>query len=582
MLVKQILYFLDSKDKKSLIILLFLAIFIGFIELLGVASIVPFIGLLNEPDYMIDNKYFVLVNSYLLIDKDSLVYVAGIFMVSMFILMNLLNAYNLWKTTRYGAILNHKITLATSKNYFSQSYKFFVNADIPSISKNILEEAGSLSESIFIPLMQIISRSIVLIFISLLLISINIEVFIAALVIFIVIYAVLFRAIKNKVKKYGVERLEANSSRFKNINDCLSSIKDVKFYNAEQYYLESFSRSQRDFLSLTVKSIIMSTMPRYIIEIISFGGFFSVILYLEYIGADLASHLPIISLFILAAYRLLPSLNQIYMLSSQLRFHLPALNIIYQSFIKYDNNNFSPNIKKMDSLIEFKNVSFSYNDNKLVLKDISFKINKSTTSAIVGETGAGKTTLLDLLLGFYKPTSGNITINENLINSKTNRLKIGYVSQKISFVDDSILKNIGFGLSENIINLDSAERIINTVMLRDLVNTLPNKIYEKIGEDGVKLSGGQLQRIGIARALYLNPKILVLDEATNALDVDTEKLLFDSIRREYKDITIIWITHRSSSLNLCDSIYRLSNYGINLVDNFENNSINELEKGDIK
>ena len=582
MLVKQILYFLDSKDKKSLIILLFLAIFIGFIELLGVASIVPFIGLLNEPDYMIDNKYFVLVNSYLLIDKDSLVYVAGIFMVSMFILMNLLNAYNLWKTTRYGAILNHKITLATSKNYFSQSYKFFVNADIPSISKNILEEAGSLSESIFIPLMQIISRSIVLIFISLLLISINIEVFIAALVIFIVIYAVLFRAIKNKVKKYGVERLEANSSRFKNINDCLSSIKDVKFYNAEQYYLESFSRSQRDFLSLTVKSIIMSTMPRYIIEIISFGGFFSVILYLEYIGADLASHLPIISLFILAAYRLLPSLNQIYMLSSQLRFHLPALNIIYQSFIKYDNNNFSPNIKKMDSLIEFKNVSFSYNDNKLVLKDISFKINKSTTSAIVGETGAGKTTLLDLLLGFYKPTSGNITINENLINSKTSRLKIGYVSQKISFVDDSILKNIGFGLSENIINLDSAERIINTVMLRDLVNTLPNKIYEKIGEDGVKLSGGQLQRIGIARALYLNPKILVLDEATNALDVDTEKLLFDSIRREYKDITIIWITHRSSSLNLCDSIYRLSNYGINLVDNFENNSINELEKGDIK
>ena len=582
MLIKKILYFLDSKDKKSLIVLLLLAIVIGFIELLGVASIVPFIGLLNEPDYLAGNKYFISANAYFSIDSDSLVYVSGIFMVSMFILMNFLNAYNLWKTTYYGAILNHKITLATSKNYFSQPYEFFVNTDIPSVSKNILEEAGSLAESIFIPLMQIISRLIVLTFISVLLITINVEVFIFSLVIFGVIYLVLFRTIKNKVRSYGTKRLEANSSRFKNINDCLGSIKDVKFYNAERYYLENFSKSQKDFLDLTAKAIILSTLPRYIIEIISFGGFFSVILYLKYIDADLATHLPIISLFILAAYRLLPSLNQIYVLSSHLRFHIPALDIIYQSLVKRDNSDFSPNIKEMKSLIKFNDVSFSYNADKPVLKDINFEINASTISAIVGETGVGKTTLLDLLLGFYKPTSGHISVNINLINSNTNRLKIGYVSQKISFVDDSILKNIAFGSLGDTINSDYAEKIINTVMLKGLINKLPNKIHEKIGEDGVKLSGGQLQRIGIARALYLNPKILVLDEATNALDVETEKLLFDSIRKEYNDITIIWITHRSSSLSLCDNIYRLSNHGISLLDDYENSSVNELKKGDVK
>ena len=582
MLIKKILYFLDSKDKKSLIVLLLLAIVIGFIELLGVASIVPFIGLLNEPDYLAGNKYFISVNAYFSIDSDSLVYVSGIFMVSMFILMNFLNAYNLWKTTYYGAILSHKITLATSKNYFSQPYEFFVNTDIPSVSKNILEEAGSLAESIFIPLMQIISRLIVLTFISVLLITINVEVFIFSLVIFGVIYLVLFRIIKNKVRSYGTKRLEANSSRFKNINDCLGSIKDVKFYNAERYYLENFSKSQKDFLDLTAKAIILSTLPRYIIEIISFGGFFSVILYLKYIDADLATHLPIISLFILAAYRLLPSLNQIYVLSSHLRFHIPALDIIYQSLVKRDNSDFSPNIKEMKSLIKFNDVSFSYNADKPVLKDINFEINASTISAIVGETGVGKTTLLDLLLGFYKPTSGHISVNINLINSNTNRLKIGYVSQKISFVDDSILKNIAFGSLGDTINSDYAEKIINTVMLKGLINKLPNKIHEKIGEDGVKLSGGQLQRIGIARALYLNPKILVLDEATNALDVETEKLLFDSIRKEYNDITIIWITHRSSSLSLCDNIYRLSNHGISLLDDYENSSVNELKKGDVK
>ena len=582
MLVKKILYFLDSRDKKSLIILLLLAIFIGFIELLGVASIVPFIGLLNEPDYLANNKYFILINAYFSIDSESLVYIAGIFMVSMFILMNFLNAYSLWKTTYYGSILNHKITLATSKNYFSQPYEFFVNTDIPSISKNILEEAGSLAESIFIPLMQIISRLIVLTFISILLITTNAEVFIYSLIIFGAIYLVLFRTIKNKVRKYGTERLHANSIRFKNVNDSLGSIKDVKFYSAEKYYLESFSKSQKKFLNLTVKAIILSTLPKYIIEIISFGGFFSVILYLKYTGADLATHLPIISLFILAAYRLLPSLNQIYVLSSQLRFHIPALDLIYQSLTKHGNNDFSPDIKDMNSLIKFNGVSFSYNKNKPVLKDINFEINASTVNAIVGETGAGKTTLLDLLLGFYKPTSGDINVNKNLVNNNTNRLKIGYVPQKISFVDDSILKNIAFGLTEDTINLDHAEKILNTVMLKNLVNKLPNKIHEKIGEDGVKLSGGQLQRIGVARALYFNPKILVLDESTNALDVDTEKLLFDSIRKEYSDITIIWITHRSSSLSLCDNIYRLSSDGFNLHDDYKNGSVNELKKGDIK
>ena len=582
MLVKKILYFLDSKDKKSLIVLLLLAIVIGFIELLGVASIVPFIGLLNEPDYLVNNKYFILVNSYFSIDNESLVYVAGIFMVSMFILMNFLNAYNLWKTTYYGSVLSHKITLATSKNYFSQPYEFFVNTDIPTISKNILEEAGSLAESIFIPIMQIISRLIVLTFISILLITINVEVFIFSLALFGIIYLVLFRTIKNKVRRYGIKRLEANSSRFKNINDCLGSIKDVKFYNAERYYLENFSKSQKDFLDLTVKAIILSSLPKYIIEIISFGGFFSVILYLKYIGADLSIHLPIISLFILAAYRLLPSLNQIYVLSSTLRFHIPALDIIYQSLIKSENSDFSPDIKEMKSLIKFNDVNFSYNNDKPVLKDINFEINASTISAIVGETGVGKTTLLDLLLGFYAPTSGNVSINVDLINKNTNRLKIGYVSQKISFVDDSILKNIAFGASEDSINTYHADKIINTVMLKDLINKLPKKIHEKIGEDGVKLSGGQLQRIGIARALYLNPKILILDEATNALDVNTEKLLFDSIRKEYNDITIIWITHRSSSLSLCDNIYRLSNDGFSLLDDYKNSSVNELTKGDIK
>tara|TARA_Y100000741_G_scaffold346013_1_gene311966 strand:- start:1236 stop:3002 length:1767 start_codon:yes stop_codon:yes gene_type:complete len=573
MLISKILFFIDDKDKKSLVILLFLAIFIGFVELLGVASIVPFVGLLNDPDYIADNKYFILINSYLNIKKESLIFVSGIFMVTTFILINFLNAYNLWKTTNFGAISSHKISLSVTQNYFNKPYKFFVDADIASVSKNILEESLCLSESIFIPLMQIISKVIVLLFISILLISVDVEAFFASLIIFTIIYLILFRTIKQKVKNYGIDRLKANDARFKNINDCLSSIKDVKFYNAEQYYLDNFSKSQENFLSLTVKSIILATMPRYIIEVVAFGGFFSVILYLKFIGADLTMHLPVISLFILAAYRLLPSLNQIYALSSTLRFHIPALDIIYESM----NNNklFSKTInkKKMSEQICFSDVCFSYNESKPILHNINLKIKQGTTNAIIGQTGVGKTTLLDLLLGFYSPTEGSIYINQNLFEEKNNKPRIGYVSQKISFVDDSILKNIAFGIPKNEIDENNIQKVVDTVMLKDLVKELPNKIHEKIGEDGVKLSGGQLQRIGIARALYLKPQVLILDEATNALDVETERLVFDSIKKDYNGISIIWITHRSSSLTLCDNIYLMNNNTIKLYNSHDDPSV---------
>ena len=581
MLVKKLFYFIDSNDKRSLALIFLLSILIGFIELLGVASIVPFIGLMNDPDYITGNKYFMIVNNYLAIEKSSLVFISGIFMITTFIAINLLNAYHLWVTTRYGALLGHKITMMTSKSYLNQSYKYFVNADIASLSKNILEESGSLAESIFIPFMQIISKVIMIILISTLLIIVNPSVFIYSLLIFLLIFAVLFKSLKNKIKRYGDLRLTANDNRFKNVNDCLSSIKDVKFYNAEKYYINNFSKSHKDFLDYTVKCIVLSTMPRYVIEIIAFGGFFSAILYVKYIGIEISIHLPIISLFILASYRLLPAINQIYAISANMRFHMPALDLIYQAVSLKKEDNLNYNVKEIDSLITFDNVSFSYNDVDQILKNINLKINVSTTNAIIGETGAGKTTLLDLLLGFYKPTNGTININNSLVDHESNKLKIGYVSQNVSFVDDTVAKNIAFGLTEREININEMNKLMETVMLNDVIDNLPHKLYEKIGEDGVKLSGGQLQRIGIARALYLKPEILVLDEATNALDINTERLVFDSIKKNYNNITIIWITHRASSLNLCDNVYYLNKNNIKLLDNFKNGStdndyINEI------
>ena len=570
MLIGKLYYFIDTKDKIYLSILFLLAILIGFIELIGVASIVPFIGLLNDPDYFADNKYFLMINQYLLFDNESLVFISGIFLIMSFVLINSLNAYNLWLTTRYGATLSHKISMLTKKSYLGQSYKYFINADIASISKNILEESGSLGESIIIPFMQIISKIIIVTFISILLIIVNFEAFIYSSLIILSIYIFLFKNIKNKIKDFGSMRLQANDERFKNVNDCFNSIKDVKYYGAENYYLNNFSKSQNDFLNLTVKCIILSTMPKYIIEIIGFGGFFSVILYMKYLGIDISLYLPVIGLFVFATYRLLPSINQIYALSSTLRFHIPALDIIYNVVTLNKSKHFNYNFKKMNSLITFNNVSFSHNDNDLILKNINLEITKGTINAIIGETGAGKTTLLDLLLGFYQPRAGIINMSDQLIDIDSRKIKIGYVPQKISFIDDSVYQNIAFGSNDRDTDINKINNIIETVKLKELVSNLPNKAYEKIGENGVKLSGGQLQRIGMARALYLDPKILILDEATNALDINTELDIFNSIIKSYKDLTIIWITHRPSSLSLCNNIFYLNKGSIKYLNNKDN------------
>ena len=402
--------------------------------------------------------------------------------------------------------------------------------------------------------------------ISVLLISVNIEAFIYSSLIILLIYLLIFIVIKNILKKYGNERLIANDKRFKTVNDCLSSIKDVKFYNAENKYLSNYSDSLNTFLWLTAKRTLLSTMPRYLIEIFAFGGFFSIILYLTYIGNDITSSLPTIALFILAAYRILPSMQQIFAYSSSIKFHMPALDLILSIIGLSDKKPYSiESSGAEEGLIVFDNVSFSYDGNKTVLKNISFTFKSSGLMAIIGSTGVGKTTLIDLLLGLYKPTKGLIKIHKSSWNNNSIK-EISYVPQNISFIDDNIINNIAFGVEDNLIDYSKIMSALASVKLDNHVSSLPDGIMSNIGENGVKFSGGQLQRLGIARALYFNPSILVLDEATNALDIKTEEEIILDLKINNPNLIIILVTHRVSALKLCDNVFHLSKDKMELLD----------------
>ena len=271
-----------------------------------------------------------------------------------------------------------------------------------------------------------------------------------------------------------------------------------------------------------------------------------------------------IAVFAAATFKLMPSINKIISNIQIIKSSIvPSNNVLnelsfYENFDKVKNNSNSNKNKINFEFINFENVNFEYNTNQPILKDINLSIKKNDIIGLYGKSGAGKTTFVDLLIGFHKPTSGNIILNnQNLEKIKLNFLDIiGYVPQSVFLLDDTIKNNIIFGNEKKFDN-EYLNEIINLSQLNDFIDNLENGINTLVGEKGSRLSGGQIQRIGIARALYNNPQFLILDEATNALDIKTEKDFFDVVNNLKDKLTIIIISHKNSNLGICNKVLQI-------------------------
>ena len=274
--------------------------------------------------------------------------------------------------------------------------------------------------------------------------------------------------------------------------------------------------------------------------------------------------LPIISVFAFAGYRLMPALQQIYVSLSQLRYIGSSLDTLYEDLKSFniDYQNTYTNSLALNKEIVLKNIEYSYpNSSRLALKNISITVPANNTVGIVGATGSGKTTLVDIILGLFETQNGTLEIDGQIINKqncKNWQKSIGYVPQQIFLADDTVAANIAFGVDPKNIDIQNVERAAKIANLHEFVtNELPNKYNTTIGERGIRLSGGQCQRIGIARALYHNPKVLILDEATSSLDNLTEQAVMEAVNNIGKNLTIIIIAHRLSTVKNCDIIFLL-------------------------
>ena len=560
----QINFLITKRQRKGLAFLVIL-LFIGMIlEVFGLGIIVPLINILLDSE---------ITNEYALVTKiksffPNLSHQDFVFSVlALIFLLYLIKAlYQGYLTYRQNTFLNN-VVASISNNLFqrflNQPYSFHLKRNSSDLIKILQVEVNYF----FTYLSSLISFVLEVGFISsilLTLIFIEPTGAISVGIFYGVLSLIFFQFTKRKLTKWGELRQNLDSQVSKISFEGLGGIKDLIILGKRSVYTEYFSN--RNFLkfNLNAKMGTLSQVPRFFLELISILGLISFISVMLIQGKEATSLITILGVFVAAVFRLIPSINKIISVSQLLKYHKPSVDIIFNELnstelfekTSLDNSEFI-----FKNQIEFKDVRFAYNKKNIVLNDVNLKIKRGQTIGLIGESGSGKSTFVDLLVGLHKPSFGNILIDnsDNFQLSQSWRNNVGYVSQTIYLIDDSIKKNIALGVPDDKIDDQWINEILIKVRLDKFINNLEEGFNTKVGERGVQLSGGQRQRIGLARALYNDPEVLILDEATSSLDENTEREVMSAVNSLKGQKTLIIIAHRLSTLDNVDQKYKIEN-----------------------
>ena len=567
-LINKLLYFLSSHEKRRAYLLLGMIITMAFIDMLGIASILPFIAILTNPQ-LIETNYilksaFEFTSAFGVVTDQQFLFVLGIF-VFLFLLFSLsFKAITFYFQVRFISMREHSLAKRLVERYLHQPYSWFLSRHSAELGKTILSEISKVVGKGLASLLNLIAQSAVTIAIIILLILVEPKLTMIVGFTLGAAYLLIFKSTQSFVNRIGKESVKVNATRYIALNEAFSAAKEIKLGGIEKIYIERFSEPSKSLAKYSAFLAIIGQIPRFALEAITFGGMILVTLYLMSKAGNFISTAPILALYAFAGYRLMPALQQIYFSITLLNFTIPALDSVYDDLKSLQP--YSPSrIEKALPLkkdITLKNLHYNYpNATRIALKDINFIIQARSTVGLVGSTGSGKTTTVDIILGLLEAQKGTLEVDGKAIN-KNNRnawqRSIGYVPQRIFLSDNSVAANIAFGIDPKDINQDAVEHASKIANLHEfIINELPLQYQTTVGENGVRLSGGQRQRIGIARALYHKPQVLILDEATNALDNLTERAVMDAVQKLRKNMTIIIIAHRLSTLKNCDNILLL-------------------------
>ncbi|MGA7275969.1 MAG: ABC transporter ATP-binding protein [Candidatus Udaeobacter sp.] len=577
-LIRRVLFLARPYGRAKLAGVFLLALAQAVFQVIGATSIFPFLAIAADPDRIRRSHFGTLFLSlFPPMGNFQLLIITGVIAIAGVLFSNAINLLSEYARTRYAGNFAHWLRVRLLRRMASQPYTYFLQRNSGELLKKIFSDVLNYTNGVLLPLLDTIARMLTSVLLLATLFLVQPVIALSAAIGLGGFYVITFRLLARKRREVD-ENLRTHAAGFYlEAHQMLAGIKPVKVHRAEEHFLARFGGHSAIIAKMGARVAIFNT-ARYLVEPLAFAGLVVAVLLLAAKGRDFSDILPNLGVMALAGYRLLPSVQLLYSQLTQVSSMRHAVDEVYDEFVEAETDGSDSPAISSDALararpfrwndsITLRGISFGYpGASRPVLDEFSLIIAKDTSLGVIGPTGSGKSTFVDLLLGLYQPTAGEIVIDDEPLTPALVpawQASIGYVPQDIFLIDDTVARNIAFGLPEDEIDPEQLREACATAQILDFIETeLPDGFHTIVGERGIRLSGGQRQRIGLARALYHRPSLLILDEATSALDVATEARLLEALRSLAGKLTMVVSAHRLSTIAGCDEVVDLSNKSI--------------------
>ena len=559
-------YIFTAKDKRKIALLLVAVVIGSFLELLGVTIFMPFINIISNPQTIQRTWYLKLFYDGLHFSSTKNFMIAlSCAIIAVYLIKNIYLIVEKNCIYKFSYSTQMRLSTRLLETYMKEPYTFHLNKNIASLQRTIQEDTGRFMQ-VILYFMELATELVVCLVLGIYLLFVSKSITIIVVSLLVVFVGTFLACTRRYSNQLGRDNQAYQGKIYQWMNQALGGIKEIKILERDSFFVDEYQKYYAKFARGLRLSRTISILPKYLVEAVAITGLLiAIIVKMTFGEADLVYYIPQLTVFAVAAFRLMPCVGRINEYATNMLYAFPSVDLIYKDLVEIEDY-----VEKQDhevaekwnlkNAIEVKEVTYYYPDTEEpVIDGASLTIQKGKTVAFIGTSGAGKTTMVDIILGLLVPQKGVVMADEINVHEKpkTFHAQIGYIPQVIYLSDDTIRNNIAFGVKEAQIDEAAVQAAVEKAQLTEFINSLPHGLDTIVGDRGVRLSGGQRQRIGIARALYHDPEILVLDEATSALDNETESAVMEAIDHLQGLKTMIIIAHRLTTIRNVDKIYEV-------------------------
>ena len=568
------MHLLSKKDVNYLFILSFLILLTTVFETLSLSMIVPLVSFIGDVEFI--ENYPVIFD---ILSKFSSIFdlttqnfteaqklmLGTSFIFSLFFLLrHIFFLIVTWKKEDFKFKMKTNFSDKMYSGYLKLPYSFHLKNNSSILVRNAVQEVEIFTNNVM-QLITVFSDLILIIFLISMLLFFESKITIYIILFLSFLSSVFLILTRKKIFSLAKERQQNDRKSFFYAKQGLEAIKEINISGRQNEFADQYISKYSKLSKIVFLQNFINFLPRVWLEVFVFISLIIFLFFSHFQNNEMTKIIPILALYVGTAFRLLPGINRIVVSINALKLGLPAVKVLQEEIDLFNKQ--KENLKytgqsetRFEKSLKLKNIFFDYEKSKSILKGINIEILKGSTIGIMGSSGSGKSTFIDVLTGLLRPNKGEVLVDEQNIylNLKSWRKKLGYVPQNIYLLDDTIKNNIAFGIQEHLIDQKLINEALNKAGLNKFIKELPNGVETNVGERGTKLSGGQAQRIALARALYNKPSVLILDEATNSLDINKENQILETIKTNLKDITVIIVSHRENTVKICDKVYKIS------------------------